>query len=84
MSAPAVGVDRPTLRIGGTSYPVLLPTIRDPRLHLAGVIVTLQVLGQTAFDFNLSLFLAAVGYDKKRKRLKLEGKRTAKGERTAK
>ena len=56
MSAPAaVGVDRPTLRIGRTDYPVLLPTIRDPRLHLAGVIVTLQVLGQTAFDFNLSI-----------------------------
>jgi ASPIC and UnbV/FG-GAP-like repeat len=54
MSAPAVGVDRPTLRIRGTAYPVLLPTLRDPRLHLAGVIVTLQVLGQVAFDFQLS------------------------------
>jgi 8-oxo-dGTP pyrophosphatase MutT (NUDIX family) len=31
-----------------------------------------------AFDFNLSLFLAAVTYDKKRKRLKLEGKRSSK------
>ena len=40
------------LRIRGTAYPVLLPTLRDPRLHLAGVIVTLQVLGQTAFDFD--------------------------------
>ena len=55
MSAPAVGVDRPTLRIRGTAYPVLLPTLRDPRLHLAGVIVTLQVLGQVAFDFQLSI-----------------------------
>ena len=55
MSAPAVGVGGPTLRIRGTAYPVLLPTIRDPRLHLAGVIVTLQVLGQVAFDFNLSI-----------------------------
>lgn len=56
MSAPAaVGVDRPTLRIRGTSYPVLLPTLRDPRLHLAAVIVTLQVLGQVAFDFRLSI-----------------------------
>ena len=43
------------MRIRGTSYPVLLPTLRDPRLHLAGVIVTLQVLGQTAFDFQLSI-----------------------------
>jgi len=32
-----------------------------------------------AFDFNLSLFLAAVNYDKKRKRLKLDGKTQAKG-----
>ena len=56
MSAPAVvGVDRPTLRIRGTAYPVLLPTLRDPRLHLAGVIVSLQVLGQVAFDFQLSI-----------------------------
>ena len=56
MSAPAaVGVDRPTLRIRGTDYPVLLPSVRDPRLHLAGVIISLQVLGQVAFDFDLSI-----------------------------
>jgi hypothetical protein len=34
---------------------VLLPSLRDPRLHLAGVIVSLQVLGQVAFDFDLSI-----------------------------
>ena len=56
MSAPAaVGVHRPTLRIRGTAYPVLLPTLRDPRLHLAAVIVSLQVLGQVAFEFQLSI-----------------------------
>nr|MBA3401633.1 RnfABCDGE type electron transport complex subunit D [Actinomycetota bacterium] len=56
MSAPAaVGIDRPTLRIRGTAYPVLLPTLRDPRLHLAAVIVSLQVLGQVAFEFRLSI-----------------------------
>jgi ASPIC/UnbV protein/VCBS repeat protein/NQR2/RnfD/RnfE family subunit of NADH-ubiquinone oxidoreductase len=56
MSAPAaVRADRPTLRIGGTAYPVLLPSIRDPRLHLASIIITLQVLGQVAFDFRLSI-----------------------------
>src|SRR6188472_1824461 len=56
MSAPAaVGADRPTLRIGGTAYPVLVPSIRDPRLHLAAIIITLQVLGQVAFDFRLSI-----------------------------
>ena len=46
-AAPAAG--KPTLRIRGTTYPVLLPTLRDPRLHLAAVLISLQVLGQTAF-----------------------------------
>jgi Na+-translocating ferredoxin:NAD+ oxidoreductase RnfD subunit len=55
MSAPAIAAGRPTVRIRGTAYPLLLPTWRDPRLHLASVIVTLQVLGQTAFDFRLSI-----------------------------
>ncbi len=36
-------------------YPLLLPNVGDPRLHLAGVIVSLQVLGQVAFDFQLSI-----------------------------
>jgi len=62
MSAPALA-GRPSLTIRGTRYPVLLPTVRDPRLHLAAVIVTLQVLGQTAFGFNLSIaqILVALG-----------------------
>ena len=54
MSAPAIA-GRPVLPIRGTQYPVLLPTLRDPRLHLAAVIISLQVLGQTAFDFRLSI-----------------------------
>ena len=32
--------------IRGRAYPVLLPTIKDPRLHLAAVILSLQALGQ--------------------------------------
>ncbi len=44
-----------TLRVRGTAYPVLLPTLRDPRLHLAAVTLSLHVLGQTAFDFDLSI-----------------------------
>src|SRR5207244_2432816 len=36
-------------------YPVLLPKLSDPRLHLAAVITSLQVLGQTAFQFRLSI-----------------------------
>ncbi len=55
MSAPAVAVGRPCVRIRGTSYPVVLPTLRDPRLHLAAVIISLQVLGQVAFEFRLSI-----------------------------
>ncbi len=53
--ATAVDPGRPTLRIRGSSYPILLPSLRDPRLHLAAVIVSLQVLGQVAFEFNLSI-----------------------------
>src|SRR5829696_2934886 len=53
VSAP--GSSKRTLRIRGTTYPVLLPTIRDPRLHLAAVIISLQVLGQVAFEFQLSI-----------------------------
>jgi Na+-translocating ferredoxin:NAD+ oxidoreductase RnfD subunit len=56
MSAPAtVGRGKPSLRIRGRSYPILLPTLRDPRLHLAAVIISLQVLGQVAFEFRLSI-----------------------------
>ncbi len=56
MSAPAVAeASRPSLRIRGAAYPIVLPSLRDPRLHLAAVIVTLQVLGQVAFDFDLSI-----------------------------
>src|SRR5689334_16138607 len=43
------------LRLGGRSYPVVPPTIRDPRLQLASVIVTIQVLGQTVLGFELSI-----------------------------
>ncbi len=61
MSA-ASHADTSTRRVGGRSvvihgraYPVLLPTVRDPRLHLAAVIISLQVLGQAAFGFDLSI-----------------------------
>src|SRR4051812_39976781 len=56
MSAHAAPVPRGrTLVIRGTAYPVLLPRPSDPRLHLAAVITSLQVLGQVAFDFRLSI-----------------------------
>src|SRR5437867_9482766 len=56
MSAPALAAPGGrALTIRGRPYPVLLPTLRDPRLHLAAVIVSLQVLGQVAFGFRLSI-----------------------------
>ena len=41
--------------IRGTSYPIVLPKLKDPRLHLAATIMSLQVLGQVAFHFRLSI-----------------------------
>src|SRR5438067_6726970 len=41
--------------IRGTPYPVVLPKLRDPRLHLAATITSLQVLGQAAFHFRVSI-----------------------------
>jgi Na+-translocating ferredoxin:NAD+ oxidoreductase RnfD subunit len=55
VTSPALAPPGPALRFRGTTYPVLLPKLRDPRLQLAAVIVTLQVLGQTVFDFQLSI-----------------------------
>ncbi len=46
---------RRSVRIRGRDYPVLLPSLRDPRLHVAAVLLTLQVLGQTVLDFRLSV-----------------------------
>src|SRR5919201_3986703 len=44
-----------TVTIRGREYRVLPPSIRDPRLHVASVLLTLQVLGQTVLDFRLSI-----------------------------
>jgi hypothetical protein len=53
---PAAGRTRPrTVRIRGREYPVILPSIRDARLHVAAVLLTLQVLGQTVLGFRLSI-----------------------------
>jgi hypothetical protein len=43
------------VRIRGREYRVVLPSIRDPRLHVAAVLLTLQVLGQTVLGFRLSV-----------------------------
>jgi len=44
-----------TLRLGERRYPVVLPSVRDPRLHLAAVIISIHVLGQTALGFRVSV-----------------------------
>jgi Na+-translocating ferredoxin:NAD+ oxidoreductase RnfD subunit len=41
--------------IRGTPYPVVLPKLRDPRLHLAATITSLQVIGQIGFHFRVSI-----------------------------
>ena len=43
-----------SLRIAGRSYPVILPSPRDPRLHVSATFVVLYVLGMTQFHFRLS------------------------------
>ena len=44
------------------SYPLVLPSIRDPRLHVAAVIITIHVLGQVGLHFQVSVpqILAAI------------------------
>lgn len=44
-----------TLRLGQKDYPVVLPNVRDPRLHLAAVIISIHILGQTALGFRVSV-----------------------------
>ena len=55
MTTPVAVSPSRALALGTARYPIVLPTWRDPRLHLAAVIVSLQVLGQVAFGFRLSI-----------------------------
>ncbi|HVC88014.1 MAG TPA: FG-GAP-like repeat-containing protein [Gaiellaceae bacterium] len=41
--------------IRGTPYPIVLPKLSDPRLHLAATITSLQVIGQVGFHFQVSI-----------------------------
>src|SRR6185295_6833425 len=54
---PSVKAPAPprTVRLGGHRYPFVLPTIRDPRLHLAAVIISIHILGQTVLGFRVSV-----------------------------
>jgi Na+-translocating ferredoxin:NAD+ oxidoreductase RnfD subunit len=51
-----------TVTIGQATYPLILPNIRDPRLHVAAVIITVHVLGQVGLHFWVSVpqILAAI------------------------
>jgi Na+-translocating ferredoxin:NAD+ oxidoreductase RnfD subunit len=51
-----------TLTVRGDAYPLILPNIRDPRLHVAAVIITIHVLGQVGLGFRVSVpqILAAI------------------------
>jgi hypothetical protein len=56
----AVSTRQVTIR--GQAYPLVLPSLRDPRLHVAAVIITIHVLGQLGLDFRVSVpqILAAI------------------------
>jgi len=43
------------VRLGRRVYPLVGPDVRDPRLHVALVVVSLQVLGQTLLRFDISI-----------------------------
>ncbi len=51
-----------TLRLGANDYPLVLPNVRDPRLHLAAVIISIHILGQTVLGFRVTVpqILAAI------------------------
>jgi hypothetical protein len=44
-----------SIRIRHREFPVVLPSMRDPRLHVAAVVVSVQVLGQVSLGFELSI-----------------------------
>ena len=44
-----------TVRLGRTTYPVIGPSLADPRLRVAAVIVSIQLLGQVVLGFEISI-----------------------------
>jgi len=51
-----------TVSLGGRRYPLILPSIRDPRLGIAAVVLSLHALGQLVLHWPLSVpqILAAI------------------------
>jgi len=52
---PRVAAAGRSVTMRGTTYPVILPKISDPRLHVASVIITIHVLGQVGLRFWVSV-----------------------------
>jgi hypothetical protein len=52
-----------TVTIGQGTYPLVLPNVRDPRLHVAVVVLTVHLLGQVGLGFWVSVpqIVAAIG-----------------------
>ena len=50
------------LTLGAGRYPVVLPNIRDPRLHVAACIISIHILGQIGLHFRVTIpqILAAI------------------------
>jgi Na+-translocating ferredoxin:NAD+ oxidoreductase RnfD subunit len=50
------------ITIRGVRYPVVLPKIRDSRLHVAAVVITIHTLGQVGLHFRVTVpqILAAI------------------------
>ena len=68
LERPSSGAEPPeppdrSVRLLGRTYPVRLPRAGDPRLMVAGIITSVQVLGQTVLDFDLSDQEKAAAYD---------------------
>ncbi|MEZ5381627.1 MAG: hypothetical protein R2754_07500 [Microthrixaceae bacterium] len=54
-STPPADAGGPSITVFGRTWPVQLPRLGDPRLAVAAVLVSVQVLGQVAIDFDLSI-----------------------------
>jgi hypothetical protein len=61
-AAAGEDVNSRTLTVGRQAYPVLLPNLRDARLHVAAVIVSIHILGQVTLRFHVTVpqILAAI------------------------
>ncbi len=62
-TAPLTSEPAHAIRFRGNTYPVVPPKLRDPRMTIAAVVISLHVLGQVGLNFQVSVpqILAAVG-----------------------